>query len=643
MIVHGLAGQIRSVEESETFDLAGQNASSISSTIMSAFSEPFTRTDLSTMVRITLIIGAGKQARQKYDESALKVITQVLQQNGYVEDRAASCIPECGGTYKSQHDTAKNLKTIVIFPKIILLTDNNNSTSQENNNANIPSLIPTDTPKYKIAVSSMATFTPMLKSKCPSWIQKKGCLQCLDEIKELVNNLDQKLITGKGLNDSEQLFYDTVTSIDAKEKLVKDEMQIHLEKCTITSYEKQILLNQNLEKIKELKQDNKSTEKAEQRKQFLEKITVQSHPVPLRFESDIKKLQKELIPLFKFYEQNKGKLLSIGDANKITRKEELEQEILQLEEDSRGWFEDDNEYRRKVQVLRDVLTSAIKPTASKKQSSTGTKSSSSFSYAAAIGNGKSNGTVGTTKWVLPSEIGSSKSSSSKSISSKKGQTKGRGIFGAMMLDDDSDDYDEEVETMQRTVQTTTATAAKQQSKPKAKMTKDGFMEVQSTKTKSSGSQTSSNKKAGTKSTGGGKFPSNLIDADDDDDEESEQENEIVQDDGEYENDNNMKESTEGTTSTKSKKKKKKKGNANSHIQQDITKDGTDALNEAYQKTKQRELKLIEEKKKQRENEHVVVSILRVLSTLAMEIVMSLVNMILSAMFGKTKKQQRKVK
>jgi hypothetical protein len=374
MIVHGLAGQIRSVEESETFDLAGQNASTISSTILSSFTEPFERSDVTAMVRITLVIGAGKQARQKYDESAMKVVTQALQQCGYVEDRAASCIPECAGSYKSQHDTAKNLKTIVIFPRIVFHKDNNTGTSssQQNNNSNIPSLVPFDSPKYKIAVASMSTFTPMLKSKCPSWIQKKGCLQCLEEIVELVHNLDQKLITGKGLNDSEQAFYDIVTAIEAKAKFVKDEMHTHLERSTITSYEKGLLLDQNLEKINELKRENKLFEKAQQRKQFIENITPQSQPVPLRYDSDIKKLNKELIPLIKFYEQNKGKLISIGDANKITRKEEIEHEILQLENESRGWFEDENEYRRKVQVTRDALKVAVKPSANKKKSSSTT-------------------------------------------------------------------------------------------------------------------------------------------------------------------------------------------------------------------------------------------------------------------------------
>jgi hypothetical protein len=117
MVVHGLAATIRSVEESETFDLAGQNGTTISSTIVDAFTEPFVRSDISRMVRITLIIGAGKQARQKYDDNAIKYVTAALQQCGYVEDRAASCIPECAGSYKSQHDTAKNLKLLLFFLK----------------------------------------------------------------------------------------------------------------------------------------------------------------------------------------------------------------------------------------------------------------------------------------------------------------------------------------------------------------------------------------------------------------------------------------------------------------------------------------------------------------------------------------------
>lgn len=80
-----------------------------------AFTEPL---PLSDMIRITFITGAGKLGRQRYDEGAPKAVTSTLRELGFEEDRGASCVVECGGSFKSQHDTGKNPKTIVVFPKI---------------------------------------------------------------------------------------------------------------------------------------------------------------------------------------------------------------------------------------------------------------------------------------------------------------------------------------------------------------------------------------------------------------------------------------------------------------------------------------------------------------------------------------------
>merc|ERR1719491_781060 len=75
------------------------------------------------MIRITFITGAGKLGRSRYDENCHKTVTSALRDQGYEEDRAASCVNECAGSFKSQHDTGKNLKTIVVFPKILALGD----------------------------------------------------------------------------------------------------------------------------------------------------------------------------------------------------------------------------------------------------------------------------------------------------------------------------------------------------------------------------------------------------------------------------------------------------------------------------------------------------------------------------------------
>jgi len=94
--ISGLAASIRGSTESSTFDLAGQNVSTITNNIQAAFREPL---QISEMIRITFVTGAGKLGRQKYDADAAKAVTSSLRELGFEEDRGASCVVECAGSF----------------------------------------------------------------------------------------------------------------------------------------------------------------------------------------------------------------------------------------------------------------------------------------------------------------------------------------------------------------------------------------------------------------------------------------------------------------------------------------------------------------------------------------------------------------
>ena len=99
--IHGLAATIRSATSSETFDLGGLPSTTISQVVQDAFSRDF-ELDGGGMIRITLVVGAGKGNRTKYDPAALKLVTTSLSAAGYVEDRGASCVVESAGSFKFQ-------------------------------------------------------------------------------------------------------------------------------------------------------------------------------------------------------------------------------------------------------------------------------------------------------------------------------------------------------------------------------------------------------------------------------------------------------------------------------------------------------------------------------------------------------------
>lgn len=332
--------------ESETFDLAGNSASTIETTIRSAFSEPL---ELQEMIRITFVTGAGKLGRQRYDDDAARILTSTLRDLGYVEDRGASCVKECAGSFKLQHDTGKNLKTVVVFPFI------KNSLEKGMNELSLkeekkgPSILKEGSPQALLAMSSMNTFEKMISSKCPSWSQKKACLSVMEEVKEIVQSLDDKVLKGSPLTDSEQEFYDAcdLSSLEKKETYIKNAMHKHVEEGQITSLEKNRLLEQVKEKLHSLQEEikdateNSKPKKLQKLQAQLQKVTERQTtlnnihqpcpPHPLKHQPQIEKLRKELHPLLKLEKETKGRLLSIKETAAMTRKHEIEEEIIQLE------------------------------------------------------------------------------------------------------------------------------------------------------------------------------------------------------------------------------------------------------------------------------------------------------------------------
>ena len=464
---------LRSQTESETFDLGGQSHSTITNTIKSAFAEPLALEG--TMIRLTFITGAGKLVRQKYDPDAAKAVTSTLKDLGYEEDRGASCVVDCAGSFKLQHDTGKNLKTVVVFPKILVHATHASVAT----NRTLATLLPEGSPEHMIATSSMTTFQRMISSKCPSWSQKKGCAAALEGLRQRILQLDAKLVTGTPLDAAEQDFYDTVSHLDDKEEFVRTELHNQVERGDVTTGEKELLLTQNAERIAVLQKDatkKVQLEKARQRKTLLNAI-VPHEPHTLRHEVAIRKLRKELLPYLQMEEEQKGRLRSVKETQIMARKDEIDQEIAILEEDSRGWFEDEDAFQARVAASRAVFAATHKPKAKKIASSPYSTNSSAAKTA-----------VAANKWVLP---GDSKNKGVGAIGTgtsnkKKGKSKGGAVFSAMMIDDDDDDDDDDDADV--------PAASYQRTTNRAKAVEATIPEASAATTKSSSAGTKKNKK-----------------------------------------------------------------------------------------------------------------------------------------------------
>lgn len=296
------------------------------------------------MIRVTFVTGAGKLGRQKYDENAAKAVTSALRDLGFEEDRGASCVRECAGSFKLQHDTGKNLKTVVVFPRIREETEASGGNEESGASPTASSLFVKGSPKEMIALSSKNVFESMVKSRCQTWSQKKGCTTALGEIKGTLEELEQKLLTGNPLTDAEQSFYDqvSVTALEEKQAILRDSMHQQVDDGMITAKDKSQLLAQVTERLETIQKDLKEAgpkkaeklkaaqEKAEARKEKLTQISPRPPP-PLKHYEEIFRLRKELQPLLDLEQGAKGRLLSVKETQSLARKDEILEEIANLE------------------------------------------------------------------------------------------------------------------------------------------------------------------------------------------------------------------------------------------------------------------------------------------------------------------------
>lgn len=299
------------------------------------------------MIRLTFVTGAGKLGRARYDEGAAKAVTSALRDLGYEEDRGASAVIECAGSFKLQHDTGKNLKTVVVFPKIAATAGVVGAMGSLGLGLNV-SILGEDSIDHKLAYTTMKVFPRMTESKCESWSQKKGCLAALAELTRMAESLDAKVMHGQLLTDPEQDFYNSVSLTSLEEKLActRELMHKQVDAGNITADEKHQLLVQIAERIESLATEIREAEsqgkvkrvenlkaqetKARTRKEKLQSLAAKPPP-RLKNEDTILKLRKELAPLLEIEEAGKGRLLSLKESQLLARKDEIVAEIEELE------------------------------------------------------------------------------------------------------------------------------------------------------------------------------------------------------------------------------------------------------------------------------------------------------------------------
>lgn len=444
-VTHGMASSIRAATESEVFDLGGLGPDTIENIIVDALSQPFSSRE--EMIRITLVVGAGKQSRQKYHAQAMKVVTSTLQNKcGFVEDRGASCVMECQGMFKVQHDTGKNLKTVVLFPKMISSTGakggkNNPSDTAGEKSRYDDMMFPVNSMEYKAAASSLTVFQNMVKAKCTSWSQKKALLELMEHqfVEQIIQPVEDLLTRGQQVPSDLQHYYDSVlVEISEKQHFVKQAMHQQVETGDLTEYEINHLLEQVDHRIQTLSKGGSpqpALTKAKERRDMLKSFN--PTPLPkLQHHAALGKLWKQVyaIPIPLDLDGNSGRLLTAQESKLVAKRDNLMQEIDQLEYASQGWLEDDEIFEWRVQECRSEFEERFAPS-SKRSGKTRPGTSYSSSVSSNFGSTGSSSRTPVTKWITPMD------KKGPTAAKKKSKMKKGDLFSAMMAASSSDEED----------------------------------------------------------------------------------------------------------------------------------------------------------------------------------------------------------
>ncbi|CAM9197144.1 unnamed protein product [Scytosiphon promiscuus] len=359
----GLSKHIRALGISETYDLAGFGEAQAKDLVRDAFSQPIQATE---PLRFTFLIGGGKtQNRQKYDTDLGRYLTAALREVGFSEDRAATALMECQGTYKSQHDTHKGIRTIQVFPKIDLVEEGaEGAGAAQGSRSRITN---PSSPEYMAAVCTFETFQEMVQEKVCSWSQKRRLLRHLGSFVARHKEAEQKLMKMEALTDEEQEIYDNIDTDVAEEKTVwlTSLVKAMVENGQLTKAEREQVLTQIETKLTNcsseqeaatLKEDEVKLAKIhKQADQLIKRRSMVNGHAPIshkvKHQDELRGITAKLIKIEKL-ENTRGRLLTIDEVKQVGLKDELLERATVLENDSRGWFEEDEELQARLAEVR---------------------------------------------------------------------------------------------------------------------------------------------------------------------------------------------------------------------------------------------------------------------------------------------------
>lgn len=367
--------EAKSALESIELDLKGFSLNQCDEFINQAFTE---ERSLEEMIRITLIVGAGKEKRQKYSDDMSKWILQALRNINYTEDHGSITSFECQGTFKYQHDTKKNLKYVHVFPRAnssaATATHSEGQTSEQPEEEETGDLnIPEGLKKYEwlCLVTDSSQFSQLSTKKLKTWLQKNRCKELFETYLQKLNDVEKKLSKMKALSDTENLIYGELNSMELNEKvsILKKEMKHLVSEKSLSSDELSLLFKKLELKLNDVT-ENAAKEKIQKRLDVLQDDLKKKEKSENEIESkgefknekEIKFLLKQSFEL-QGLEEKAGKKglwsskLSGSEIKALKHKIEIDEKLRKLFkfEEKNVYFQTEKEFlKKKSKIINEV-------------------------------------------------------------------------------------------------------------------------------------------------------------------------------------------------------------------------------------------------------------------------------------------------
>lgn len=258
-----------------------------------------------TIPKVTLVVGAGKGDRAKFDEELPKWVTQVLRSLDYKEDKSASAVSSCAGSFKFQHDTGKNEVFIHVFPLVEFVSAKPDDDEEEEEQEHVTGI---DKAKWMCLVSTMDTFKEMVESKLGTWSCKRQLVTYLKEQQDTLLHIEQQLVNRISLSPAEQKLFDSADKSLIEEKIVhlRSEMVKHVDENHLTKHERKVVLEQLQTRLQESQEKGNAAaiNSLQARIKTLEgQLDEKSFFAPLKHASKLRQLWAKSLPLEKLQEQ----------------------------------------------------------------------------------------------------------------------------------------------------------------------------------------------------------------------------------------------------------------------------------------------------------------------------------------------------